>query len=66
MKRQWSRPTIVGGLNIVRKFKRQAMDRMMAGENISALAKELGIARKFSTLGGKPVRARPARRHRFF
>jgi len=29
------------------EFKRQAVDRMMAGENISALAKELGIARKF-------------------
>lgn len=29
------------------EFKRQAVDRMMAGESISALAKELGIARKF-------------------
>jgi transposase InsO family protein len=29
------------------EFKRQAVDRMMAGESVSALAKELGIARKF-------------------
>lgn len=29
------------------EFKRQAVDRMMAGESISALGRELGIARKF-------------------
>lgn len=29
------------------EFKRQAVDRMMAGESISALARELGVARKF-------------------
>jgi transposase-like protein len=29
------------------EFKRQAVDRMMAGESVSALAKELRIARKF-------------------
>lgn len=28
-------------------FKRRAVDRMMAGESISALARELGVARKF-------------------
>ena len=29
------------------EFKRQAVDRMMAGESISTLARELGVARKF-------------------
>ena len=29
------------------EFKQQAVDRMMAGESISALARELGVARKF-------------------
>ena len=29
------------------EFKRQAVDRMMLGESVSALAQELGIARKF-------------------
>lgn len=28
-------------------FKRQAVDRMMAGERVSALAKQLGVRRKF-------------------
>lgn len=28
-------------------FKRQAVDRMMAGECVSALAKELGVGRRF-------------------
>lgn len=28
-------------------FKRHAVDRMMAGESVSALAKDLGVARKF-------------------
>ncbi len=29
------------------EFKRQAVDRMFAGESVSAVAKELGIRRKF-------------------